>query len=97
MVALVGLRYHGSEYAWMDLDLDWPDGHGVGTSESHGHSLDGATNPREPGKGLSSLSTKDERILPMVSSGLAVNECRIKCATETFLYQLAGQLSSHLI
>jgi hypothetical protein len=73
MGALVGLRDHRSEHAWMDLDLDWPDGHGVGTAESHGHSLDGATSPREPGGGLSSLSTEDERLPPLVSSGLAVN------------------------
>ena len=77
MVALVGLRDYGSERAWMDLDLDWPNGDGVGTSESHGHSLDGATSPREPGGGLSSLSTEDERILPMVSSGSAVNAGKV--------------------
>src|SRR5467141_919397 len=73
MVALVGLRYHGSELTWMALDLDWPNRHGVGTTEIHGHSLDGATGPREPGRRLSRVPTDDERVLPMVSSGLAVN------------------------
>ena len=73
MVALVGLRCHGSEHAWMVPDLDRPDRHGLGAPESHGHSPNGATGPREPGRGLSSLPTDDERILPMVSSGLAVN------------------------
>ena len=73
MVALVGLRRYGGEHAWMALDLDRTGGDGLGAPESYGHSLGGATGPREPWRGLSSLPTDDERILPMVSSGLAVN------------------------
>lgn len=67
MVAvMMGLRCQGSEHAWIGWD-------GVGAPESHGNSLDGATGPREPGRGLSRLLTDDERVLPMVSSGLVVN------------------------
>ena len=71
--AMVSLRCHGSEHAWMALALDRSDRHGVGATESHGHSLGGATGPCKPGRGLSSLPTDDERVLPMVSLGLAVN------------------------
>ena len=67
MVALVGLRCYGGEHAWMALDLDRTGGDGVGAAESDGCSLDGATGPREPGRGLSSLSTDDEFIHSVVS------------------------------
>ena len=73
MVALVGLRCHGSEHAWMAPDLDRTGWDGVGAAESLGHSAGGATGPREPRRGVSRVPTDDERILPMVSSGLAVN------------------------
>jgi hypothetical protein len=60
---MVGLRCHGSEHAWMALDLDRTGWDGVGAAESYGHSLDGATGPCKPGRGLSSLPTDDERAL----------------------------------
>ena len=65
-------RYEG-EHAWMAPGLDRSDRRGVGASESDGHSLGGATGFREPGRGLSRVPTDDERVLPMVSSVLAVN------------------------
>jgi hypothetical protein len=71
--AMVGLCCHGSEHAWMALALDRPDRQEVGATESHGHSLGGATGPCKPGRGLSSLPTDDERVLSMVSLGLAMN------------------------
>ncbi len=70
---MVGLHCNGSEHAWMAPALDRPDRHGVDAAESHGHSLGGATGPCKPRRGLSSLPTDDERVLPMVSLGLAVN------------------------
>jgi hypothetical protein len=51
----------------MAPDLDRSDRHGVGAPESHRHSLDGATGPREPGRGLSRLPTDDEFVYSVVS------------------------------
>src|SRR4029079_10750309 len=73
MVALVGLCRDGGDHAWMVSDLDRPNRHGLGTSESYGNSLCRAAGSCEPGRGLSRVPTDYERVLPMVSSGLAVN------------------------
>lgn len=67
MVALVGLCRDGDGRAWMAPDLDRTGWDGVGSAESDRHSLGGATGPREPGRGLSRLSTDDERVLPVAS------------------------------
>jgi hypothetical protein len=64
----------------------------VGTTESHRHSLDGATGHREPGRGLSRVPMDDERILPMVFSGLAVNAGKVRYQDRD-PYQLVGRLS----
>ena len=53
--------------------LDRTGGDGVVAAESHWNSLDEATGPREQWRELSSLPTDDERNIPVVSSGLAVN------------------------
>src|SRR3954467_4199383 len=74
MVALVGLCRDGGDHAWMVSDLDRPDRHGLGTSESYGNSLGRAAGSCEPGRGLSGVPTDYERVLPMVSSGLAVKQ-----------------------
>src|SRR3989449_9658500 len=44
----------------MAPDLDRTGWDGVGATESHGHSLVGATGPHEPGRGLSREPTDDE-------------------------------------
>ena len=51
----------------MAPDLDRTGWDGVGAPESHGHSLDGATGPREPGRGLSRVPTDDEFVHSVVS------------------------------
>ena len=67
MGALVGVCRHGGERTRMVSDLDRASWDGVGALESHGHSLDGATGPREPRKGLSRVPTDDEFVHSMVS------------------------------
>src|SRR6267143_2940647 len=51
----------------MAPDLDRTGWDGVGATESHGHSLVGATGPREPGRGLSRVPTDDEFVHSVVS------------------------------
>ena len=51
----------------MASDLDRTGWDGVGAPESHGHSLDGAPGPREPGRGLSRVPTDDEFVHSVVS------------------------------
>src|SRR5687768_12193597 len=66
MDALVGLCCHGCEYPMVAVDVDRPDRHGVGSPEGHGHSVDGATGSREPGRGISNLSTDNEFVHSLV-------------------------------
>lgn len=73
MISLMGLCRDWDTYAWTASALDRTGGDGVVAAESHGNSLDEATGPREPWRELSSLPTDDERLIPVVSSGLAVN------------------------
>jgi hypothetical protein len=90
MAALVGVCRHGGEHAGMAPDLDRTGWDGVGAPESHGHSLDGAPDPREPGRGLSRVPTDDEFVHSVVSQDEMTQEpareqrdasapCRLAC------------------
>ena len=84
---MVGLCRDGSERVWMVPDLDWSDQHGVGAPQSHGHSLDGASDPCKLWRRLSNVPTDDERVLPRVFLRVR-HECRQSVLPRFFLYQL---------
>jgi hypothetical protein len=69
VTAMVGLRCQGSEHAWMAPDLTW-----VGWRYRKSSVFPGRSDrPSRAVESLSRVPTDDERILPMVFSGLAVN------------------------
>jgi len=63
------------------------------STESYGHFLNEATGPRELGRGISGLPTDNERVLPMVSSGLAVDTEK----RDTEILPLAARMATSLV
>ena len=77
-------------------DLDRTSWDGVGAMESHGYSLGGATGPREPRRGLSSVPTDDKFVHSVVSQeemtqGAGFSPARRVCAMSACVLMGASQ------